>query len=169
MTFPLIRAELEAAGVGDGGWALTGSGAMRVAGLDVDPGDIDVFARPWVYERLRVRPGWEETFPNPDHPPMLTWHGGELEVCAWYEWRHYSGWRVVEPTVPEVLDGARRVADFWWIMDLSLLAFWKKELIEAPGTQTDYRREKDRRHLALLEAAGYPPRYDVTRDSGGPT
>jgi hypothetical protein len=160
--WPLLRRELEAAGVGVGGWALIGSGAMRVAGLDVEPGDLDLFVRPWIYERL-LTCGWVETYPRVGDPPMLVLRGdrhGELEVNAWFRWRHETRWkRAAEPTLENVIGGARRVDDFWWIMDLRLLALWKREILaELTKHEPESPRiEKDARHLALLDAAGYIP------------
>lgn len=149
------RAELDAVGHG-GGWVVIGSAAMAIAGLDVEPGDVDVFMRPWVYERALIRPGWAERYPTLGDPPMLVYGDAELPVCGWWRWRHRSRWSGPEPTVEEIIAGTRWV-DGWPIMDLSLLAEWKCQIMKDCEGHPEYRArvEKDRRHVEMLEAAGY--------------
>src|SRR4051794_8307210 len=103
--FERIAEELRSFAPG-GGWVLTGSAAMAVCGIPVEPGDVDMFMRPWVYEKALVRRGGRETSPAPNAPPMLVWEGGELPVSAWWRWRHRARWRLREPTVEEVFAGA---------------------------------------------------------------
>lgn len=153
--FRRVLAELEECGGGGGGWALIGSAAMAAAGVPVVPADVDVFARPWIAEAAVAR-GWAEEYPDPADPPMMTWHDGDRPVSLWDRWRHRSRWARVEPTVEEVLDGARRLDSGVWVMDLRVLATWKYELIGA-GLTTEHRRRKDSHHLHLLIDGGYPP------------
>lgn len=158
--FDRVLAELAECGGSGGGWAFIGSAAMAAAGLMVEPGDVDIFVRPWLWEVMGRR-GWREEYPNPEHPPMMTWHDGERPVSAWWEWHHDSRWRIEEPTVGEVLDDARRLANGVWIMNLETLGVWKNELLAHPGT--GHRKAKDLRHLALLTEAGYwsPPAAEL--------
>lgn len=153
--FERVLEELRACGGQSGGWAFIGSAAMAAAGIPVVPGDVDVFARPQIVVHALQR-GWREEYPNPLDPPMMTWHDGDRPVTLWDQWRHRARWARVEPTVGEVLDGARRLESGVWVMDLRLLATWKYELLQA-GAVTDHRKEKDRRHVALLIEAGYLP------------
>jgi hypothetical protein len=153
--FERVVEELRACGGQSGGWAFIGSAAMAAAGIPVVPGDVDVFARAHVAEGALAR-GWREEVPDPEDPPMLTWHDGDRPVALWDRWRHRARWARVEPTVAEVLDGARRLENGVWIMDLRLLATWKWELLQA-GMITAHRKAKDHRHLALLIEAGIEP------------
>lgn len=154
-----VAEELRACG-GDGGWVLSGSAAMFVAGLPVVPGDVDLFMRAWVFERALLR-GWREEAHRVEDEylvgrggveeyPTALWHDGDRPVsaCACVPgWRHFQ-----PPDLAALFRGARRVGGLW-VIDLRELATWKLAMLgRIPG-----RAGKDGHHLDLLTAAGFPP------------
>lgn len=119
---------------------LTGSAAMAAHGIDIEPGDIDIFADHGLYLALRDRPEWEETWPREGDPPMLVWDRHAPKACVWSQWddHHLHG---------DIIGAAFRTrvtAEFsgWPTMDLALLRTWKA-LINRP---------KDREHVELIDA-----------------
>lgn len=118
---------------------LTGTAAMAAHGIDIEPGDIDIFARYELYNALRDRPEWTETWPREYDPPMLVWDRHVPRVCVWHQWndRHLRG-----DIIGAAFRGCETAAFSGWpTMDLALLRVWKA-LINRP---------KDREHVALID------------------
>jgi hypothetical protein len=69
---------------------VTGSTAMMLQGIDVNPGDVDIYVRPSIFHELKLR-GWAERWPTPGDPSLLEAHFAGTRVHAWKKWndRHY--------------------------------------------------------------------------------
>lgn len=121
-----LKAELKSAGIiGHDEYVLSGSVVMALHGLDVKPGDVDMFVSERLYQILKAR-GWTELRPGPPHhPPMLEWHCGKLQVHCWYVWddEHHipgDGDEVVRHAFESM-----EVVQTWPCMSLKLLRHWK--------------------------------------------
>lgn len=128
-------------GVGEHAWMIQGSGAMKLQGIPVEPDDIDVFVKPWLYGELKSR-GWTELWPREGDPPMLEWGACRLPVHAWYDWD--DRWPEPEPLKQafENIVPARFMGRTFPVMSLPLIVYWKGLI----------RRPKDVAHIELIHA-----------------
>jgi hypothetical protein len=150
VTFDLswLRAELDDAigdYVNDPSIMVFGSAAMALHGLDREPGDIDLFVRPWAYPRLKSH-GWEEQRPTPGDPPMLEWLGGLYPVHAFREWTARDDW----------IDMDRAWGTSEWVGEWRVMPLWYVRYIKIAAYYANPDSERHAKHLrdvAMIDEA----------------
>lgn len=122
-------------------WLIQGSGSMYLQGIPVEPEDIDIFVKPWLYTELKSR-GWAELHPREGDPPMLLWTACRTPVHAWSRWD--DRWPGPEPIAQafENIAHVRSSGRTYPVISLPLLRHWKTLIY----------REKDQRHIELIDA-----------------
>jgi hypothetical protein len=94
-----------------------------------------VFVTSRVYDALKRR-GWEEKYPNPEHPPLLEWDCDGTPVNAWFEW---YDWHLPGDIPAQTFESAGPLRG-WNVQSLGLLVEWKTAVF----------REKDRADVDLI-------------------
>lgn len=124
-------------------FVIQGTAAMKLHGIPVEPGDIDIFAERWLYDALRERRGWIQRWPNDGDPPLLEWNACRIPVNVWYAWDDRS-WRWSPDPIAEAFENQERVSwssRQWPVLSLQVIYRWKS-LIGRP---------KDAMHLQMIE------------------
>jgi hypothetical protein len=115
---------------------VTGSTAMLLQGIAINPDDVDIYVKPPLFRQLELR-GWTKRYPDPRDPPLLESHFAGTKVHVWQDWndRHYIG-----DLVEYAFDNLVFTKDGWPCISLIALRLVKTGALELNPNSARHRK-----------------------------